>query len=324
MSTRRLTVLVGVATLALVPLYSQADLAVNGSFELGPPIPPQRTELTVEGTLIPGWFIPLGNGGVDLNSAFWSPSDGLRSIDLNGARPASIEQTLATAIGARYRVLFDLGATGDGARRLEVSAAGATSPPFTHAGPAFPAVSYARDLSWEFVAIAPTTTLRFASLDLGGNGPHLDHVRVYPLEPTASFTTYGAGCSGSQGVPALAATAGSRPSIGSNFQMTLSGLPSGPLNAAFGLVGVSDTTWAGIPLPFSLAGLGAPGCELLVGPDWTFGLANVGGVAAWSVQVPQDGLLAGAVVFVQGLVFDLAGNGLGVVVSNAGRVGVGY
>ena len=297
-------------------LGAQANLLQNGDLESGPTIPTGHTQLTCFGSEIPGWRVVLGN--VDFNAAFWSPSSGQHSVDLHGVERGAIEQTFPTHPGVLYEVLFDLGATET--QRCYLSAAGLTSPTFSHTGPTWPRVTYARDQRWSFVATGTATTLRFDSpAASGAAGAHIDHVRVY-ARATAAFIPFGSGCAGSQGVPTLQAQSGSRPLIGQTFVaevVKLSPSLADPIFIVFGLERAMPSV--------DLAKLGMPGCALHVSPLDARSLVKVGGVALWTVSIPQDTALDGAVLVAQGFAFDQAQspNAFGATVTNGGELLLG-
>lgn len=297
------------------PVLSQANLLQNGDFEIGPPIPGNQTEFTVTGAQLPGWFIPFGN--CDINGPFWTPSSGSRSIDLHGTQRGAIEQTVPTHPGARYSVLFDLGASGTQA--CVVLAAGQSSPTFTHVGAPFPRVTYARDQSWSFAATGASTTVRFdsASGGNGASGAHIDNVRVYRTTVPATFQRFGAGCAGSNGTPMLDALAGSRPLLGQEFNAELTDLSVSLADAVFLLIGLDR---AAPPTP--LDPIGMPGCNLLVVPIDATPLLKFNGVARWRATVPNALGLLGATVVIQGFAFDRnpAPNSLGATTSNGGEL----
>lgn len=140
----------------------------------------------------------------------------------------------------------------------------------------------------------------------------------FDLGPQAAFTPFGAGCAGSRGVPQLVAQGSSVPRIGTTFSAHVSNLPwTGP---AFALVGLSNTSYSGVPLPIDLTMLGAPGCSLLTSIEDLQPLANVLGTAIWSFPVPP---VPGASFYTQVLPFDPGVNGLGLTASNAGHALIG-
>jgi hypothetical protein len=123
----------------------------------------------------------------------------------------------------------------------------------------------------------------------------------------ASATPFGAGCTGSAGVPALAPT--TLPQLGSVFLLdTTSIAPGSPL--AFLAVGFSSTTSPLGPLPFSLQpfGLGA-GCNLLVSAEATTLIPVSGGVASYAFLVPADPTLSGLALYFQCAAIDPGATG---------------
>jgi len=135
---------------------------------------------------------------------------------------------------------------------------------------------------------------------------------------TASFTSYGGGCLGSRGVPNIAAQGTSTPRIGTTFSAHVSNLPwTGP---AFMLVGVSNSQYAGTPLPIDLSVLGAPTCNLLTSIELVEVLTNVLGAATWSFAVPP---VQGASFYTQVLPLDPGINPLGLTASNGGHGVIG-
>lgn len=148
------------------------------------------------------------------------------------------------------------------------------------------------------------------------SGASLGDTWEFDLGPVASFGTFGSGCSGSRGVPSLAALSGSVPRVGTTFQARVSNLPW--TGAAFLALGLSNTTYTTTPLPLDLGFLGAPGCSLLTSIEEVQPLVNVLGTATWSFPVPP---LAGLPFYTQVLPLDPSANLLGFSASNGG-VGV--
>lgn len=87
-------------------------------------------------------------------------------------------------------------------------------------------------------------------------------------------------------------------SIGATLELRLYG--AAPLEPLLLIGGGSATAWGLVPLPLSLAGLGASDCELLVALDalvpWT---ADAVGNARLSVPIPADPSLIGGSLFTQ-------------------------
>lgn len=141
----------------------------------------------------------------------------------------------------------------------------------------------------------------------------------YTPGTVGSFTSFGAGCAGSRGTPAVRAHLGARPTAGQTFRTQIDNLPlTGP---AFVFLGASSTTYGGLPLPFPLAAIGMPGCTLLVSGDVLLPVQNVLGVGLLSVDVPSSA--AGATLYQQALVFDPGVNALGLTASDGARLVIG-
>jgi hypothetical protein len=142
---------------------------------------------------------------------------------------------------------------------------------------------------------------------------------VVPTAP-ASYRAFGTGCAGSAGTPRLAACAGSLPIVGRTFCAELTNLPTALSDPAFMLLGVTRP-----PTPVPLASIGMPGCTLDIDPLVAEALTKVGGIARWSVAIPNDPALLAAEFFDQGVVFDRnpPANALGVIMSNAAQGTVG-
>jgi hypothetical protein len=90
-----------------------------------------------------------------------------------------------------------------------------------------------------------------------------------------------------------------------------------PRNLAGVALGLSNGSLLGsIPLPFSLAAFGAPGCTVLTSSDLTvWGVADAYGALRLELPVPAAPWLARMQTFEQGLALDPA-NALGLVTSN--------
>lgn len=138
------------------------------------------------------------------------------------------------------------------------------------------------------------------------------------LGAPASYTPFGGGCPGSRGVPQLAAQGGSTPRIGATFTAQANNLPWTGL--VFLYLGLSDTSYAGTPLPANLGFLGAPACNLLCSGDEVYILPNALGATSWSFQVPP---YPGLSFYNQILALDPTANPLGLTLSNAARGVIG-
>jgi hypothetical protein len=151
-------------------------------------------------------------------------------------------------------------------------------------------------------------------------GSHGSHglADTWTLEPQfpASFTAYGSGCPGSNGVPQLAATPGQLPWLGTTLGLTVTPVPG----AFFVFLGASRTSWLGLPLPLDLGFPGLPGCALAASPDVTLAGVGNGGVGQLALQIPARPEFLGAVLFTQALLPDAA---VVAVVSNGGEFRLG-
>jgi hypothetical protein len=140
----------------------------------------------------------------------------------------------------------------------------------------------------------------------------------YTPGPGAAYSTFGAGCLGSRGVPTLQPQSNALPRVNTPFTVQANNLPlTGP---AFLFFGLSNTNYGPTPLPFDLAPVGAPGCNLAVSGDLLFGFPNILGVGTWTFTVPNQ---PGVVFYQQAFAFDPAANSLGLTVTNGGRGTVG-
>jgi hypothetical protein len=141
----------------------------------------------------------------------------------------------------------------------------------------------------------------------------------FQLGAGPSYTAYGAGCAGSRGVPALAASGTSLPRVGQPFAATVTNLPfTAP---TFMFLGLSNTAYGPTPLPLSLGFLGAPGCSVLASGDDLSLVTNVLGVGLWQWTIPNA---PGASFYNQAIVFDAAANPLGITVSNGAHGVIGF
>jgi hypothetical protein len=126
-------------------------------------------------------------------------------------------------------------------------------------------------------------------------------VLVGPVHANGSFTAFGAGCPGSNGVPLHQATG--TPETG--FIATY-GLTRGPVDSVGVLMlGASADNWNGIPLPFDLTPLGYPGCTLYTAV--ALGLSaeiDGSGTASVPLPIPLANALVGNHVYSQYLVLD--------------------
>lgn len=211
------------------PLCSppSGNLIGNGSFEQ-PGFNSSFTTLTANtstASFMPCWTVTSGN--VDyVTNAYWQPSDGKVSLDMDGLNPGAVSQSFATTAGTQYTVSFDLAGnpTGTQPKRLQVSAMGTPSSQtysFDSSKTSLSTMGWAQGQLFRFTANSPTTTLQFSSLSADPNssaGPALDNVCVavggspcagvnggggggqtgcsYDVRPTSLNDATGAGLSG--------------------------------------------------------------------------------------------------------------------------------
>jgi hypothetical protein len=136
----------------------------------------------------------------------------------------------------------------------------------------------------------------------------------------ADRSSFGTGCVQSDGrTPEITTQNGY---VAGPWTVTLSrALP----NSVYSLhVGAGTSSWLGIPLPFPLDNLGAPGCSLLVEfPVVISRPTGSSGVDTLSANIPNDTVFYGLRFYAQALIFDLFANNLGVVTSNGASTTIG-
>jgi len=141
-----------------------------------------------------------------------------------------------------------------------------------------------------------------------------------PIHP-APLTTFGPGCPGPLGIPSITlAAAHTGAWIGDALEVTVTRSP-GALAGLF--LGYSNTTAAGIPLPWDLGPVGMSNCSLRVSPDSMWICWGAGTQCTASFGVPNSTALLDRDVFLQAVVPTQATNAAGLVVSDAvvARVG---
>ena len=143
----------------------------------------------------------------------------------------------------------------------------------------------------------------------------LAQLRGYP-----AALPYGNGCSGAGAVPVLAAI--DAPVYGATFHMRVTGL-AGASAATFGVLGLGDESWLGLPLPADLGAFGMPGCSALVEPLSVRLLAQSPLSANWPEPLPNDVGLVGLGFFAQALALVPGANAAGALTSAALQVVIG-
>jgi hypothetical protein len=150
-----------------------------------------------------------------------------------------------------------------------------------------------------------------------GAGPH-NATANYGV--SGSFTQFGTGCLGSNAVRPTVSAVGN-PAIGQTVTYRVSNtLPTAP---AFMHVGLSNTNWLGISLPFDLNLIGAASCHAYIDQVLTQGTAASGGVASLPFAIPFDLAFVGVPHYVQWTLLDQAANRLGLTTSNYVRTSPG-
>jgi hypothetical protein len=129
---------------------------------------------------------------------------------------------------------------------------------------------------------------------------------------------FGAGC----GTPPLqlAAGSGTRPQLGTTQQLDVTGAP---LGFAFVLFGWSNERVGRSALPYSMAPLGMPGCELLTSSELTLFAPGSGSTAAASFALPTAVEFVGAHLFAQAWAPAPGANAGGALTSNGLSLFVG-
>jgi hypothetical protein len=138
-------------------------------------------------------------------------------------------------------------------------------------------------------------------------------------------TRVGTGCQGSNGrTMALAIASGSSAVIGQNLNLTLSDVPF-VFFAPYGLIGLSDTNFRGLPLPLDLSVLGLAGCSAYGSGDASvpMSLPNATGGSTWTLPIPNGAYLLGMPLHLQGLSFEAPGFTRWASVSNGVSVRIG-
>ncbi|MBK8974396.1 MAG: hypothetical protein IPM29_00570 [Planctomycetes bacterium] len=135
-----------------------------------------------------------------------------------------------------------------------------------------------------------------------------------PVSP-ATARTFGSGCAGSAGVPAIDASRLAW--LGGSYEVTVRSTP--PSTSLWFVVGGSNTrTTTGLSLPFPLGVVGMPGCDLLIDPEISLGrMANASGEASFRLGIPALPVLLGVSIYAQSLVVSPGANVLGVITSDA-------
>ncbi|MCA8943951.1 MAG: hypothetical protein KDB80_15410 [Planctomycetes bacterium] len=169
-----------------------------------------------------------------------------------------------------------------------------------------------------------STSLLFDGLHPNDTGEQLmaqvwfDALVPFMTPAVIEFSNYGTSCQGTAPEPMhVEQIRGQAASLDHPYTVKVYHAPIGA--ALFGLLGTSDTSFGGGPLPIDLTLIGATGCSLLTGPEITFALSNQTGFASWTFLVPDDPLLVGAVIYEQAAALQVGLNPLGLTLSDAAK-----
>ncbi|MFY9345914.1 MAG: hypothetical protein WAT39_25705 [Planctomycetota bacterium] len=141
-------------------------------------------------------------------------------------------------------------------------------------------------------------------------------------QPTA--TPFGTACVGHASPPLLAVDPLAPARLGQTMTFLGSNLASGqPL--AWLLLGLSNVTWSGTPLPLPLDGLGMTGCALQTSVEVSpMAAVSASGTAAWDLALPGNPQLLGSSLFGQILGIAAGINPAGLVTSRPLAVTTGW
>lgn len=151
------------------------------------------------------------------------------------------------------------------------------------------------------------------------------HYGIIELPSDASFRLFGTSCGGTMRCLVCP------PRIGDWFSVRFENMPP---NAVFAvLVGISNAYWGSTILPMDLTPIGMNGCSLSVSAEMIFlDQAQSDGGRSWPPPnttvpfffvIPQEPMLVGAELFIQGLVQDPSANSLGFTTTAGGHVVIG-
>jgi choice-of-anchor C domain-containing protein len=174
-------------------MFAQVNAATfqNGGFEVGPNSPvnfcgvcgaPYIGTFFAPFAGITGWNLTAGSVDI-IGLPGWSPSEGTRSIDLDGLSAGTLAQTFDTILGTTYKVSFDLAANFYAGQTIKSVLV--TAPGFSQTYTFNSTGRTALNMGWQtntfqFVAAGSNSTLSFASQDVANSafGPALDNVMV--------------------------------------------------------------------------------------------------------------------------------------------------
>jgi hypothetical protein len=180
------------------------------------------------------------------------------------------------------------------------------------------------------IEIVNTSTADILTFFDATNGAGATTTRIYDFNATSQtagtvarsfglvmcFLTPGAGSSN----PRLSVNG--RPVVNRSYDVELA--EANKVSVAILFTGSSDQNAGGIPLPFDLAAVGAPGCKLLVSLQILLTTpTDQNGLAKVTLPLPNDKSLIGAKLFQQWAVVDPSANALGLAWSEGGKGTIG-
>jgi len=160
----------------------------------------------------------------------------------------------------------------------------------------------------------------------GGCGAEFsDELWVFQLPVFARSESFGVGCAGSNGVPALSLVGGALPVLGATLDFAYDNGPTVPGLVPIMSIGFEDQTFQGLPLPLPLAVLGLPGCTLYHSAEFSesFVATATAGQFSWSLSLPNNAGFLGQEMFFQGLHLEFAPSANWAALSNAVGIRIG-
>lgn len=168
------------------PAVTSANLIQNGSFE-SPSIwqTTSLVEYDTGSTTMPGWTV--GGDSVDLTGEnYWDAEDGDQSLDLSGAAPGSVSQSVATTAGTVYTLTWWMAGNpncGQPIKTMDVSWDGTVvdAPTFNDTGDSNTSMGWVQ-LQLNVQATGSSSVLEFAdaTTDQSQCGATLDNVSLVP------------------------------------------------------------------------------------------------------------------------------------------------
>jgi len=167
-----------------------------------------------------------------------------------------------------------------------------------------------------FAAYIPTVgkTFKVSGQALNAATPP-QNTYEYQTDFVASYGFSQAGCPGLLGVPSLAVD--QAPWLGTTMTLSVSNVS--PQELVLFILGFSDTTWNGRPLPLDMTSFGAAGCNLYTDPDTTF--FGLGPAATYPLALPNNPIFLGTTFFNQAAVVDTVSGSIGATGKGIGVTG---